>query len=214
MEIQVAKERTPVAASDVYAALSQAWSSVVGGTPSRSSLLVLLAQTAFETGQWASMWNYNLGNIKHVTGDGNTYIELTCTEYDSSGNPYSSPCYFRAYNDLTSGAAAFIQFLSKSSRYSSAWAAVLDGDPHTFVQQLKADGYFTGSEASYESQVVSYFTKFNGQLPSTVPNGMQTPTGPSIWITLLGGLALGGAAYLAYETYALKPSPVRRRRVA
>lgn len=35
----------------------------------------------------------------------------------------------------------------------------------------------------------------------------------SIWATIFGGLALGGAAYLAYEAYVLRPIPTRHRRV-
>jgi hypothetical protein len=38
--------------------------------------------------------------------------------------------------------------------------------------------------------------------------------GPSIWATVLGGLVLGSAAYLAYEAYVLRLRPTRRRRFA
>lgn len=214
MGTQVTKARTPASSTAIYAALAQAWQTVVGTIPSRNSLLVLTAQSAFETGQWVSMWNNNLGNIKHVTGDSYDYIQLTCTEYNSAGVPSSSPCYFRAYDSLTAGASDFIQFL-QGSRYASAWSAVLAGNPHTFVQQLSAAGYFTGPEAAYETGVVGYYTSYNASLPNSVPTSFANTsksTGPSIWTTLFGGLILGGAAYLAYEAYAL--SPARRRRIA
>jgi hypothetical protein len=213
MATLVPKVRTTATPAAIYSALAAAWQSVFGTTPSRSSLLVLLAQSSFETGAWASCWNWNLGNIKHSASDGQDYLMLTCTEVDTNGVTTSSPCYFRAYATATAGAADLIKLLH-TTHYAGAWNAVLAGDPHAFVQQLKTAGYFTGAETTYETAVAALYAKYNASVTTGAPLPAPIPASPSFALLALGVLALGGIAYAAVymPVPAIFRRPVTRRR--
>jgi hypothetical protein len=60
----ISAEKTPSTPQQVFEALACAWRKQLGKEPKRESLLVLLAQWAFETGRGKSQWNFNLGNSK------------------------------------------------------------------------------------------------------------------------------------------------------
>lgn len=57
-------KRTPVLFQEMAAAVSRAWQKLLGTTPSSESLLVILSQSALETGHWKFCYCYNFGNIK------------------------------------------------------------------------------------------------------------------------------------------------------
>lgn len=79
-EKQPAK-RTPVSAQEVLNALAQACVTYFHNDPNPTALLVLLAQSAGETGWWGQMWNNNLGNYKAVPSNGKTdWFFLKCWE--------------------------------------------------------------------------------------------------------------------------------------
>lgn len=68
--------RTPATTGDVFAALAAAAPEL-----DRASLLVLLAQSALETGWWRSCWLHNLGNSKHLEGKTpGSWTYFTCDE--------------------------------------------------------------------------------------------------------------------------------------
>lgn len=58
------------------AAVVRAWRLREGSLPSMASVGVLWAQYALETGGGSHCYNDNLGNVKHVRGDGFDYCEL------------------------------------------------------------------------------------------------------------------------------------------
>lgn len=166
--------RTPATASEMFEALKSAWSfAFPEEIPKRESLLVLLAQWAIETGRGKSMWNYNIGNIKSVEGDGHDYVFRACDEHlpiarakemvaygaglvkiawehPDQGlaaviiSPDHPGCRFRAFGSLAEGAVDYLLFLHR--RFSSSWIAVEAGDPGLFAHLLKVHGYYTGPE--------------------------------------------------------------------
>lgn len=75
-------EKTPAKPEEVYSALGKAWRAQLGTEPKRESLIVLLAQWAFETGRGKAMWNYNLGNAKGKPGgsNGRSWTFFACNE--------------------------------------------------------------------------------------------------------------------------------------
>jgi len=75
-------QKTVVTPSEVADALVDAWRLRFGKDPRRESLLVLLAQWAFETGRGKSMWNYNMGNQKGKPdgSDGCSWTFFACNE--------------------------------------------------------------------------------------------------------------------------------------
>jgi hypothetical protein len=202
---QVAAVRTPATAQAIAAALSSIWGSIVGGAPTEQALVMLVTQTDLETGAWQNMWNWNLGNLAGTAGD---YVMLHSS--DGTYRPY------RAFASLSAGVSAYLTLLK--SRYSSALLSAATGDITNFVNNLKAQGYFQETTASYIAGMQARYPSIEkalGSGPVIQPgNPASASTGPSIWTTLFGGLALGGAAYLAYEAYMFKPVPVRRRRAA
>lgn len=78
----LAAEKTPATPQQVFEALDKAWRTQLGSEPKRESLLVLLAQWAFETGRGKAMWNFNLGNAKGKPGggDGRCWTFFACNE--------------------------------------------------------------------------------------------------------------------------------------
>lgn len=193
--------RTPTDASSLYRALVQAWPTIVGGTPTSAALMVLLAQSAFETGHWGSVYNWNFGGAKHVDGDGRDYAWCKTTE----GNPpQPTMAMFRAFSTLEAGAADYLQLLYK--RFGKAWSYVLAGDPSNFVRKLKALGYFTGDETAYENGVVSNFNtfvkQFGGALPTPSPEVKKSGIAVvEAVMTAVGGAVLGTLAFEIYERW-------------
>lgn len=189
----VPPQHTPISAEQLYGALTRAWPSVVGGTANRASLLVLLAQSALETGAWKSLYNYNLGNVKHVQGDGYDFFSIRCNEF-ANGQEVWSQCQFRAYPNLDTGAQDYLAFLVR--RFRTAWSAVEDGDPDDFVHRLKAAGYFTSSESDYQAGVRRYFDSFSNSITGAL--AAVPKKAASVGAIVLGGLSVGVIGYYVY----------------
>jgi hypothetical protein len=68
--------RTLIDVDAYVGAAVRAWKANERGTPSRESIGVLWAQYALETGGGTHCYNHNLGNVKHVAGDGFDYCAL------------------------------------------------------------------------------------------------------------------------------------------
>ena len=197
---QLTATRTPTTAQTLAATLRAIWSSVVGGAPTDDAITTLVTQSALETGDWASMWNWNVGNIAGTGGD---YVQLKA--YTGVYRPY------RAYPDLTSGTTAYLQLLH--SRYAAALASAMDGDLDGFASNLKAQGYYEEDEGVYLSALQSRYASIAKQLgmpeTPTVQSFGSSPARTMLY-ALAGGLALGGAAFWASENRAVFQR-IRRR---
>jgi hypothetical protein len=135
---------------------------VVGEEPSKDTLSVLTAQWAHETGNGASMFNYNFAGIK---GSGPSGLSVAQRTHEGFGaNERAITDNFRAYRTAEEGAGDYVRLLR--ARFPEAAEAAKNGDPVGFVHALKARGYFTGDEAAYTRSVVSL-------------SGMAMPSGAS-----------------------------------
>lgn len=161
-ETRVPDVLTPITPAILYAALRRAWPTVIGGLPQRCSLLVLLAQVAEETG-WHACHCWNLGNVKHVPGDGHDFCEFRASEI-VGGHEIFSTMAFRAFASLDLGAVDYLGLLHR--HFAGAWQPVLDGDPAAFVRALKAAHYFTADEGLYTRNVVALFTALSHTIPA------------------------------------------------
>ena len=165
-EEQLPNILTHIDPRDLANALVSAWRSIFNEAPKRESILVILAQSALETGRWRYCHAWNIGNIKHVPGDGRGFTYYRCNEVEHGKvvwyDPPNPACAFRAFRTLEEGAVDHLAFLRK--RFAAAWHAVELGDPRVFVQQLKAHGYFTADEKPYENSVASIFHEYDGGL--------------------------------------------------
>lgn len=155
--------RTVVTPAEMYDALKAAWSTQVGTTPTRVSLLVLLSQWSLETGNGSACMNFNCAGIKHVAGDGRDYTTYDTIEYIRGvRTPVNQP--FRAYPNLELGVADYLAVLRKTFGY--AWPAVEAGDLKDFAHRLRVRGYYTAPEAQYALGLENRYTALDREIPS------------------------------------------------
>lgn len=147
----VSAQRTPLSGSEAAQAIETAWTDVMGAPPSRSTVAVLTAQWAHETGRGQSMLNYNFGGIK---GTGPSGLSAAYRTKEGWGaNEVRTVDTFRAYRTPEEGARDYVALLAK--RFPKAVEAAQAGDADGFVRALKERGYFTGNEAAYRNSVSS-----------------------------------------------------------
>lgn len=172
-ETLVARLQTTCTPVDLYAALHQAWLACVqDAAPTREGLLTLLAHWALETGFGHSCWNWNLGNKKHVEGDGRDYYQVRCNEI-IGGRTVWLLGDFIAFPDLETGAADYFDGLRGTFR--AAWPSVEAGDPAGFCRALKIAHYYTADETIYTAGVMRCYHQLDAQIPIVEVNATETP---------------------------------------
>lgn len=158
----VAPVRTRLDAGQASDALRAAWQSVMGEEPSEGTVRVLTAQWAHETGNGASMFNYNFGGIKGTGPSGLTVAQRTREGFGATERTIVDN--FRAYRTAEEGAGDYVRLLK--ARFPGAVEAAKNADPQAFVHALKTRGYFTGDEGAYTRSIVAL-------------SGMKLPEGVS-----------------------------------
>jgi len=158
--------RTQLSAGQAQEALRTAWEKVTGEVPSDKTLALITAQWAHETGNGASMYNYNFAGIKGAGPSGLSVAQHTREGYGASERRIVDN--FRAYRSAEEGATDYVQLLSR--RFPEAVAGAQQGDPNAFVRGLKSRGYFTGEENAYLNNVASIASRYLGQ-PLEVQGG-------------------------------------------
>ena len=153
----VPRVRTTCTPEALFEALWADWSSVVtDAPPTRAALVVLVGHWAFETGWGQSCWNWNLGNKKHVAGDGHEFYQVRCNEVVGGVLKWYDPpdpaTSFLAYDSIEAGVRDYLVGLR--GRFGSAWPAVEAGDPAAFCHLLKLAHYYTDDETHYTNNVV------------------------------------------------------------
>jgi mannosyl-glycoprotein endo-beta-N-acetylglucosaminidase len=164
--------RTKLSAGQAQEALRAAWQNVTGEAPSDKTLALITAQWAHETGNGASMFNYNFAGIKGSGPSGLSVAQHTREGYGDSERRIVDN--FRAYRSAEEGATDYVQLLSK--RFPDAVAGARQGDPAAFVRGLKSRGYFTGHEGQYLTSVTNIASRYLGQpleLPSAAPPSLD-----------------------------------------
>ena len=146
---QVPPTRTPLSGQEAAEALEAAWTKAHGTPPSPGTLSILVGQWAHETGRGASMLNFNFGGIKGTGPSGASTVYRTREGFGPSEVQVQDR--FRAYGSAEEGAGDYLSLLQR--RYPEALRAAERGDPASFVQALKARGYFTGDPAAYAKSV-------------------------------------------------------------
>jgi hypothetical protein len=106
MNTLVKDRLTPVTSQQFASTMSEAWPVHFVTPASKSSVLVLTAQSVLETGWWKYCHNYNLGNMKSVAGDGWDYSFFACDEvlytpvalkFQAASTP-AAPCKITSQN--------------------------------------------------------------------------------------------------------------------
>jgi hypothetical protein len=153
---------TPLSRDDASRAFLIAYQQLTGKLPTPAVLALLLAQSAFETGHWKSLHNFNFGNAK--AGPGYPLVtQFRCSEVDALGvehfyDPPDPHCNFRAYDNAAAGALDYLKVLQNRPHW---WQGLHSEDPSAFVDALAMPPkYFTGNVAVYKRSVVSLFGTF------------------------------------------------------
>jgi hypothetical protein len=158
---------------DVYRQFRLEWPKISQDQSwSRASLLVLIAHWALETGWGHACHWWNLGNYKHVAGDGRHWTMFRCSEILNGIEVYFDPphpaTHFLAYDTLGDGSLDYLTHLR--GRFRPAWPAVIAGDPAQFSHILKLQSYYTAPEAGYTAALVGCYRKLDATFPpDTMP---------------------------------------------
>jgi hypothetical protein len=176
IEREVPRVATPVEVPALLEALRRAWRALLDTTPSEDALALLAAHWAFETG-WGKVggWNWNLGNRKHVDGDGRDFFFQSCEEEINGKSvtlhPPDPGCRFVSLPTLADGAHDYLGLLH--GQYVKAWPAVEAGDPADFAHRLKTLRYYTDSEAHYTATLIACFMQAKRILAAIPPPVLQ-----------------------------------------
>jgi len=157
----VVNRLTPLSLRDATQALVEAYTRVTGGAPTARVLALLLAQTAFETGRWQKIHNFNFGNAKADLSYP-LIAQFRCSEVENGIEQFFDPpdphCNFRAYTNPADGAVDYIKVLQHWPHW---WNGLQSEDPNAFVDALAtAPKYFTGNPVIYKHAVASLFDEF------------------------------------------------------
>ena len=149
----VANRLTPLTRQDAAAALAEAYARVTGGPPSARVLALLLAHTAFETGRWQKLHNFNFGNVKAAPSF-SFITQFRCSEVENGVEQFFDPpdphCNFRAYSNAADGAVDYIKVLQSRPHW---WAGLQTEDPAAFVDALATPPkYFTGDSGRVQAR--------------------------------------------------------------
>jgi hypothetical protein len=168
----VARIATPITAQDLANAISDVWESVVGGPPGQA-IPVFIAQSAFETGDWKWIWNYNVGNI---AGTGPTGDSYAATANPQSGvTSAQAPHVWRSYDTLAEGVTDWLKIFAQG--YPNSVAAAVKADIPGFIDGLwqgwgSNKHYFQGdttAKAQYQAGVQRFYNQYRNVAPTSTP---------------------------------------------
>jgi hypothetical protein len=177
----VSARLTPTSAAEVLGALTQAWTEATGQSADPDGILILAAHAAMETGNFARLYDYNLGNLRFAPGGGGDLLRTASDGYDFAHfahhpNVPQVSMMYRVYPDLASGAQALIDW----AYHHGAAQAVASGDLPGFMNALRAGCYLgcVGSQIqgtrslvsqsdydTYERALSSYMARFSTIAP-------------------------------------------------
>jgi len=172
-EMEVLPMVTKPAPSAMYAALRAEWRAVLGGEPSRASLLVLLAHWGLETGNGSASRNWNVAGIKWTPGCGHNFARYETRER-VNGVLVRVQQSFRAYDTCEQGVADYLRVLRHD--FAFAWPAVEAGDVSDFAHRLKERRYYTDTEAIYSAGLLAREAQLEEYVgPDTAPELPLSP---------------------------------------
>lgn len=186
--------RTPCTSREMALAIRTAWAEVFPDdeVPTGETVALLLAQWALETGRGASMFCFNVGNVKSVPRDGRSWTFFRCNEVLKPASVERAIAAAQQRTDdvgldavrsktdprvvwfyPSNPAARFRAFDSLHAgvvdylrllhtRFAKAWPHVLAGDVPAFSRALRAMVYYTADETTYTAGLVSLAQEFSG----------------------------------------------------
>lgn len=161
----VEAQDTPLSEKELAWHLNQAWKKVFNDFCTVKQLAILWAHVSLEVGRGKYIKNNNFGNIKKIKNQ--KYTSYRCNEVLLINGkrkavwfePYHPQTLFAAWDDATSGAAHYINFLTRP-RYAKALEALKAEDVSTYVIELKNGGYFTADLGFYSKVLIKLYNEF------------------------------------------------------
>jgi hypothetical protein len=175
IERKVEQVRTVPSTEELLRALARASERVLSHPMERPSIALLVAQIWLETGRLKSCFNFNLGNVRDLPGDGFDYVLLWTWEI-LNGQRWEGYGAFRAHESLEEGACEHLKFLTdfvRRPKYKRVWDTVMAGDASQYAHVLKAAGYYTAPEEDYARGIRSLSAEFLASVA-----GVEPPSAP------------------------------------
>ncbi len=122
--------------------------------PTPAELCMLLAQSAFETADWSSMFCWNFGNSV-VGGSGAKWFTLK----DDADRAIEKRHHYRVFDSATQGAAYYVHLLH--ARFTKAWPLIGSGDTHAFAAALKAQSYYEATLEHYAAGLAQKYARLS-----------------------------------------------------
>lgn len=158
-EVELEPRKTPATFEQMTGAYVRAYRNAMGEAPGNRLLAMLLAQSALETGQWQSMWEWNPANITTSAKRGFFRLKNPDGSVDIAHK-------YAPYPDAQTGASAHVLLLAR--KYPRALGAMLADAPETVVHELKAGKFFEADEGPYATTFAQLFNQFLPRLPGPV----------------------------------------------
>ena len=199
--MQVASTLTQADASAIAGAMIWAYQQVTGRSPpSKSSWMMPLAQSAFETANFSSLYDWNVGFISQP----------------SKSQPYfyrgSNPVPFAVYSTLGQGCIAMLRWLQRSGSLAGAD----NNDLGAYSIGLQKSGYLGNSDASvyaqYASGIAAEMTRYASVVPTAYSEGAGSTTTSPISIMLAAGIGVGIVAVSTLVAHAMSSKRTRSTR--
>jgi flagellum-specific peptidoglycan hydrolase FlgJ len=158
--------KTNITKDEFVSSLKKAWPVVFPDIQiSERGVNILWAHTAMETGNFQSMYNYNLGNIKATpkysqnkkwtSFSGGEVIDGKTYKFTAAHPMY----YSRSYDSLDEAMVDYLKILG--GRFKSALMEAVNGNVENFSKQLKEQGYYTADEKKYTNAIKALLNEPN-----------------------------------------------------
>jgi hypothetical protein len=127
------------------------------GVPASVTLAQAILESNWGRSALAQVANNYFGMKVMGTLGNDGVVWLPTSEYDDSGNLYTTSSAFRAYKSLADSVADHVRLLSTASRYASAMQAT--SDPRQFAALIAQGGY--SSDPAYADKLVALMDRYN-----------------------------------------------------
>jgi hypothetical protein len=186
-QITLPARKTPLTPDEAAKALAEGYKKFTGKWPTPVTLGLLIAQSAFETGNWKSIWGYNFGNAKATSAD--THVQfLRCWEVKDGQKIWYDPphpvCKFAAYLNPADGAAAYMKLLAKRPHW---WTGLHSGTVQGFVNGLTTrPAYFTADPGEYARGMTDRLKQFADLATKYTKTNWAGVLGTGLVLTAIG----------------------------
>lgn len=172
--------RTPMSPDVLRAVLAEAHRAELGAQPSAHRLRIAWAMVQHETGNTASMWNWNAGNIACTRG-------WPVCHALKVRDPEREPVRYRSYDSAEHGARDWWRLMA--GRYATALEYFDSGDIDGAALALKERGYYGQAHYLYADALDRHAVRYDKLFGA--PSSAPSPLSALLVLGFTGGALLG-----------------------